>query len=148
MTADHAGRVIVAAAVGNVIEWYDFYIFGSLAAILSVQFFEKTHPVAALLSTSALFTAGFLIRPLGAFLFGWLGDRVGRKYTFLSTLTGMGLGTGALANDVRQILLAMNPPKTAPDATVAKHDDNVLYIMDDSQTHPRVATRGFNLQTR
>jgi MFS family permease len=89
-------RVIVAAAVGNVIEWYDFYIFGSLAAILSVQFFEKTHPVAALLSTIALFTAGFLIRPLGAFLFGWLGDRVGRKYTFLITLTGMGLGTGVI----------------------------------------------------
>jgi len=89
-------RVIVAASVGNVIEWYDFYIFGSLAAVLSVKFFEKTHPVAALLSTIALFTAGFLIRPLGAFLFGWLGDRVGRKYTFLITLTGMGLGTGAI----------------------------------------------------
>src|SRR5260370_851278 len=89
-------RVIIAAAVGNVIEWYDFYIFGSLAAILSVKFFEQTHPVAALLSTIALFTAGFLIRPLGAFLFGWLGDRVGRKKTFLITLTGMGLGTGVI----------------------------------------------------
>jgi hypothetical protein len=65
-------RVIVAASVGNVIEWYDFYIFGSLAAVLSVKFFEKSHPVAALLSTVALFTAGFLIRPLGAFcLDGW-----------------------------------------------------------------------------
>src|SRR5213083_1644447 len=89
-------RVIIAASVGNVIEWYDFYIFGSLAAVLSVKFFEKSHPVAALLSTIALFTAGFLIRPLGAFLFGWLGDRVGRKYTFLITLTGMGVGTGAI----------------------------------------------------
>ena len=89
-------RVIVAASVGNVIEWYDFYIFGSLAAVLSVKFFEQSHPVAALLSTIALFTAGFLIRPLGAFLFGWMGDRVGRKYTFLITLTGMGLGTGAI----------------------------------------------------
>src|SRR6478735_1198735 len=89
-------RVIVAAAVGNVIEWYDFYIFGSLAAVLSVKFFEQSHPVAALLSTIALFTAGFLIRPLGAFLFGWMGDRVGRKYTFLLTLTGMGVGTGAI----------------------------------------------------
>ena len=88
--------VIVAASVGNVIEWYDFYIFGSLAAVLAVKFFEKTHPVAALLSTIALFTAGFLIRPLGAFLFGWLGDRVGRKYTFLITLTGMGIGTGVI----------------------------------------------------
>src|SRR5262245_20372081 len=89
-------RVIVAASVGNVIEWYDFYIFGSLAAVLAVKFFEKSHPVAALLSTVALFTAGFLIRPLGAFLFGWMGDRVGRKYTFLVTLTGMGLGTGCI----------------------------------------------------
>src|SRR6059036_1943265 len=89
-------RVIVAASVGNVIEWYDFYIFGSLAAVLSVKFFEKSHPVAALLSTIALFTAGFLIRPLGAFLFGWLGDRVGRKYTFIVTLTGMGLATAAI----------------------------------------------------
>src|SRR6201996_9076654 len=89
-------RVITAAAGGNVIEWYDFYIFGSLAAILSVKFFEKSHPVAALLSTIALFTAGFLIRPLGAFLFGWMGDRVGRKYTFLITLSGMALGTGAI----------------------------------------------------
>ena len=88
--------MITAAAAGNVIEWYDFYIFGSLATILSVKFFEKSHPVAALLSTIALFTAGFLVRPLGAFVFGWLGDRVGRKYTFLMTLAGMALGTGAI----------------------------------------------------
>src|SRR5437773_8165854 len=88
--------VIVAASVGNVIEWYDFYIFGSLAAVLSVKVFEKSHPVAALLSTIALFTAGFLIRPLGAFLFVWLGDRVGLKYTFLITLTGMGGGVVAV----------------------------------------------------
>src|SRR6202140_839285 len=88
--------VITAAAGGNVIEWYDFYIFGSLATILSVKFFEKSHPVAALLSTIALFTAGFLVRPLGAFVFGWLGDVVGRKYTFIMTLVGMALGTGAI----------------------------------------------------
>ena len=62
--------------------------------MLSVKFFEKSHPVAALLSTIALFSAGFLIRPLGAFLFGWMGDKVGRKYTFLLTLSGMGIGTG------------------------------------------------------
>jgi MFS family permease len=89
-------RVVVAAAVGNVIEWYDFYIFGSLAAILSVKFFEKSHPVAAFLSTVALFSVGFLIRPLGAFVFGWLGDMVGRKYTFLVTLSGMGLSTALI----------------------------------------------------
>lgn len=87
-------RVIIAAAVGNVIEWYDFYIFGSLAAVLSSTFFEES--TRALITTVGVFTAGFLIRPLGAFLFGWLGDRVGRKYTFLVTLTGMGLGTALI----------------------------------------------------
>src|SRR5574337_1985353 len=89
-------RVVIAAAVGNVIEWYDFYIFGSLASILAVKFFEKGHPVAAFLSTVALFSVGFLIRPLGAFLFGWLGDKVGRKYTFIVTLTGMGLSAAII----------------------------------------------------
>src|SRR5437879_671207 len=76
-------RVVIAASVGNIIEWYDFYIFGSLASILAAKFFEKSHPVAAFLSTVAIFSVGFLIRPLGAFLFGWLGDKVGRKYTFI-----------------------------------------------------------------
>jgi MFS family permease len=89
-------RVVLAAAVGNIIEWYDFYIFGSLASILAVKFFEKSHPVAAFLSTVALFPIGFLIRPLGAFVFGWLGDKVGRKYTFLVTLSGMGLSTAVI----------------------------------------------------
>src|SRR5215467_8901473 len=88
-------RVIIAAAVGNVIEWYDFYIFGNLAVtVLALKFFEPT--TAGLLTTVGTFTAGFLIRPLGAFLFGWLGDRVGRKYTFLITLSGMGLGTALI----------------------------------------------------
>ncbi|TMQ69701.1 MAG: MHS family MFS transporter, partial [Candidatus Eisenbacteria bacterium] len=96
LTPKELRRVILAAAAGNVIEWYDFYIFGSLAAILSAQFFEKSHPVAALLSTIALFSVGFLIRPLGAFIFGWLGDLVGRKYTFLITLGGMGLSTALI----------------------------------------------------
>lgn len=89
-------RVVIAAAVGNVIEWYDFYIFGSLAPILAVKFFEKSHPVAAFLSTVALFTIGFLIRPLGALIFGRIGDLVGRKYTFLLTLSGMGLSTALI----------------------------------------------------
>jgi MFS family permease len=89
-------RVVIAASVGNIIEWYDFYIFGSLASILAVKFFEKSHPVAAFLSTVAIFSVGFLIRPLGAFLFGWLGDKVGRKYTFIVTLTGMGLATALI----------------------------------------------------
>ncbi|HEX7928557.1 MAG TPA: MFS transporter, partial [bacterium] len=89
-------RVVVAAAVGNIIEWYDFYIYGSLASILALKFFEEKHPVIAFLSTIIIFSAGFLIRPVGALLFGWLGDRVGRKYTFLVTLMGMGIGTAAI----------------------------------------------------
>lgn len=89
-------RVVIAAAVGNIIEWYDFYVFGSLAAILSVKFFEPSNPVAALLSTVALFTIGFLIRPLGALVFGRIGDLVGRKYTFLVTLSGMGISTALI----------------------------------------------------
>src|SRR6266511_3963595 len=89
-------RVVIAASVGNIIEWYDFYIFGSLASILAVKVFEKGHPVAAFLSPVAIFSVGFLIRPLGAFVFGWLGDKVGRKYTFIVTLTGMGLATALI----------------------------------------------------
>src|ERR1700694_5730658 len=89
-------RVVISASGGNIIEWYDFYIFGSLASILAVKFFDKTHPVAAFLSTVAIFSVGFLIRPLGAFVFGWLGDKVGRKYTFIVTLTGMGVSTAII----------------------------------------------------
>src|SRR5499426_1360821 len=90
-------KVVTAAAVGNIIEWYDFYVFGLLGpSILSVKFFDKTDPAAALLSTIALFTIGFLIRPLGAFVFGRVGDLVGRKYTFLVTLTGIGLSTALI----------------------------------------------------
>ena len=89
-------RVVIAASVGNIIEWYDFYIFGSLASILAVKFFQKDHPVAAFLSTVAIFSVGFLIRPLGAFFFGWLGDKTGRKYTFIVTLTGMGVATALI----------------------------------------------------
>jgi MFS family permease len=96
ITGKELRRVVIAASVGNIIEWYDFYIFGSLAAILAVKFFDKSHPVAAFLSTVAIFSVGFLIRPLGAFVFGWLGDRVGRKYTFIATLSGMGISTAVI----------------------------------------------------
>src|SRR5881628_1319203 len=96
VTPKELRRVVVAASVGNIIEWYDFYIFGSLASILAVKFFDKSHAVAAFLSTVAIFSVGFLIRPLGAFVFGWLGDKVGRKYTFIVTLTGMGLATALI----------------------------------------------------
>lgn len=88
--------VILASSVGTLIEWYDFYIFGSLATVLASQFFPKTNPTAALLSTLATFAAGFLVRPFGALVFGRLGDLIGRKYTFLLTLIIMGGSTFAI----------------------------------------------------
>jgi len=88
--------VIMASSVGTLIEWYDFYIFGSLATILSQQFFPQTNPTAAFLSTLATFAAGFIVRPFGAIVFGRLGDLVGRKYTFLVTLILMGGSTFAI----------------------------------------------------
>ncbi len=88
--------VIAASSVGTLIEWYDFYIFGSLAVILSEQFFPQTNPSAAFLSTLATFAAGFVVRPFGAIVFGWLGDVMGRKYTFLVTLILMGGSTFAI----------------------------------------------------
>jgi MFS family permease len=88
--------VITASSVGTLIEWYDFYIFGSLATIISVQFFPEDKGSAALLSTLAIFAAGFIVRPFGALVFGRLGDIVGRKYTFLLTLVLMGGSTFAI----------------------------------------------------
>jgi MFS family permease len=89
-------KIIAAASVGTLIEWYDFYIFGSLATVLATQFFPKTNPTAALLSTLATFAAGFIVRPFGALVFGRLGDLIGRKYTFLLTLIIMGGSTFAI----------------------------------------------------
>jgi len=89
-------KVITASSVGTLIEWYDFYIFGSLATVIASQFFPKTNPTAALLSTLATFAAGFIVRPFGALVFGRLGDIVGRKYTFLLTLIIMGGSTFAI----------------------------------------------------
>lgn len=89
-------KVITASSLGTLIEWYDFYIFGSLATVIATQFFPKTNPTAALLSTLATFAAGFIVRPFGALVFGRLGDIVGRKYTFLLTLILMGGSTFAI----------------------------------------------------
>lgn len=85
--------VIAASSVGTMIEWYDFYIFGMLAKTISTQFFPEGNATAALLSTLAIFAAGFIVRPFGALVFGRLGDLIGRKYTFLLTLVLMGGST-------------------------------------------------------
>src|SRR5215208_5882562 len=88
--------VILASSVGTLIEWYDFYIFGSLATIIARQFFPENAGTSALLSTLAIFAAGFIVRPFGALVFGRLGDLIGRKYTFLLTLILMGSSAFAI----------------------------------------------------
>jgi MFS family permease len=85
--------VIVASAAGTIIEWYDFYIYGVLVGFFSTQFFPKDNPTAGLLLSLATFGAGFAVRPFGAAVFGRIGDIVGRKFTFLVTITVMGVST-------------------------------------------------------
>jgi len=85
--------VIAASAAGTVIEWYDFYLYGVLAAFFATQFFPPGNDVAALLSSLATFGAGFAVRPFGAAVFGRIGDIIGRKFTFLVTITLMGVST-------------------------------------------------------
>ena len=85
--------VIFASSLGTVFEWYDFYIYGTLAPILAAQFFSGVNPTAAFIFTLLAFAAGFAVRPFGALFFGRLGDIIGRKYTFLITMSLMGVGT-------------------------------------------------------
>lgn len=89
-------RIVAASTVGTLIEWYDFYIFGILATIISTKFFPKENETAAFLATLATFAAGLLVRPFGALFFGRLGDLIGRKYTFMVTLVLMGGSTFAI----------------------------------------------------
>jgi len=88
--------VILASTLGTVFEWYDFFVFGTLAAVIAKLFFPSDNAVASLLLTLATFGAGFGVRPIGAVLFGYLGDKLGRKYTFLVTITLMGVATAAV----------------------------------------------------
>ena len=86
-------KVIFASSLGTVFEWYDFYLYGTLAPIIAKQFFSGLDPTAAFIFTLMVFAAGFLVRPFGALVFGRLGDMIGRKYTFLITIVIMGLST-------------------------------------------------------
>ncbi len=88
--------VITASSLGTVFEWYDFFLYGILAALIGKLFFPIDNPTAATLASLATFGAGFGVRPLGAMLFGHYGDRIGRKYTFLVTITLMGGATAAI----------------------------------------------------
>jgi len=88
--------VITASALGTIFEWYDFFVYGILAALIGKLFFPSDSASAATLVSLATFGAGFAVRPVGAVLFGYLGDRIGRKYTFLITITLMGGATAAI----------------------------------------------------
>ncbi len=92
MTAEEK-KVIFASSLGTVFEWYDFYLYGSLAAIIAKQFFSGLDPQAAFIASLLAFAAGFIVRPFGALVFGRLGDMIGRKYTFLVTIVIMGMST-------------------------------------------------------
>src|SRR5579872_2232254 len=93
VTAAEERRVIFASSLGTVFEWYDFYIYATLAPFFATLFFPKGNDTAALLSAFATYAAGFLVRPFGALVFGRLGDLVGRKYTFMVTIVVMGSST-------------------------------------------------------
>jgi predicted MFS family arabinose efflux permease len=86
-------KVILASSLGTIFEWYDFYLYGSLAAIIAKQFFTNLDPTSAFIFALLAFAAGFVVRPFGALVFGRLGDRVGRKHTFLITIVIMGIST-------------------------------------------------------
>ena len=86
-------KLIFASSLGTVFEWYDFYLYGSLATIISKQFFSGVNETAGFIFALLAFAAGFAVRPFGALIFGRLGDMVGRKYTFLVTIVIMGLST-------------------------------------------------------
>ena len=92
LTSNHV-RVIGASSIGTMFEWYDFYLYGSLAANIAAQFFTKLDPTSGLIMALLAFAAGFFVRPFGALLFGRLGDLIGRKYTFLITIIIMGSST-------------------------------------------------------
>src|SRR5688572_33122223 len=86
-------KVILASSLGTVFEWYDFYLYGLLATIISSQFFSGVNETTGFFFALAAFAAGFAVRPFGALVFGRIGDLVGRKYTFLVTMAIMGLST-------------------------------------------------------
>src|ERR1700755_2586027 len=86
-------KVVFASSLGTVFEWYDFYLYGSLAAIISKQFFSGVNETTGFIFALLAFAAGVAVRPFGALVFGRLGDLVGRKYTFLITIVIMGLST-------------------------------------------------------
>ena len=114
--------VIFASSLGTVFEWYDFYLYATLAPFFAALFFPPGNDTAALLSAFATYAAGFLVRPFGALVFGRIGDLVGRKYTFLVTIVVMGVSTfavGLLPTFAHDRLGRRRPPGDAAPAARA-----------------------------
>jgi MFS family permease len=95
-TDQHIVKIIFSSAAGTMIEWYDFYIFGSLASVIASKFYQTGTPLGDIIAWLAAFAVGFIVRPFGALFFGRLGDIIGRKYTFMVTMTLMGVCTFAV----------------------------------------------------
>ena len=115
-------KVIFASSLGTVFEWYDFYLYATLAPFFAALFFPKGNDTAALLSAFATYAAGFLVRPFGALVFGRLGDLVGRKYTFMVTIMVMGASTvagRAASPPTLDRRAGADPPGDAPPAAGA-----------------------------
>ena len=110
-------KVIFASSLGTVFEWYDFYLYGSLAAIIGAKFFSQFDPTTRNIFALLAFAAGFLVRPFGALVFGRIGDLVGRKYTFLVTMGLMGLSTFAVGLLPSYASVGVAAPPYSPPST-------------------------------
>ncbi|PLZ00596.1 MFS transporter [Burkholderia sp. WAC0059] len=136
--------IVLASSLGTMFEWYDFYLYGSLAVFLSAVFFPSGNPTTALLASLATLAAGFLVRPFGAVFFGRLGDLVGRKHTFLITMLLMGLSTAAvgflpgyrtIGNAAWLILLLLRMIQGL--AVGGEYGGAVIYIAENSRPRRR-----------
>lgn len=143
-------RVIIASSAGTAFEWYDFFIFGSLAPVISRVFFANLDPTPALLAALALFAAGFAFRPLGALIFGVIGDRLGRKGAFLITVSLMGTATfligflptyaqaGALGPTLLILLRILQGI-----ALGGEYGGAAIYVAEHAPAHKRGASTGW-----
>jgi MFS family permease len=144
------GLVLSASAAGTVFEWYDFFIFGSLAAIIAKHFFAGAGETQGFIFALLTFAAGFAVRPLGAIVFGWFGDRTGRKRTFLVTITVMGLATfaigvlpdaSALGLNAAYLLLAMRVLQGF--AVGGEYGGAAIYVAEHADPAKRGAATGW-----
>lgn len=143
-------RLVLTSSIGTIFQWYDFFLYGAMASVIARQFFTSLEPGAAFILTLLAFAAGFVVRPIGAVIFGHLGDRIGRKQTFLVTVLLMGIST---------VLVALLPTYStagvfAPIALVAlrmlqglalggEYGGAVIYVAEHAPQHQRGAYTGW-----